>query len=446
MLHVLSSMLLTANIYALEPTSLYSNEDIDKLAKDFAIQINYANNVVRIPLVTEYMSELKNKLHADNVNFFIVESYEINAFAGPGGYIGINTALILSADSIDEFAAVLAHEISHVKLHHLYYWLEHQKRMKVPMLASVLAGIALGLINPNLASGAFIGSMSGIAQNNINFIRANEIDADKLGVKILEQSGYSPQGMLNFFKKMQDYAKYSYNNMPAMLKTHPQDMERMEAVIRNSKKLTTIKQDNGDFYMFREYIRSLGNKSYEDTKNYYQKTCPNATYCRYGQALNDIKYHKKNSAKIALEELLKNSPNNIWLNVSLSSIAPNPNLAILYKQNEQNYALTMAYANMLLAENNLDEAFTILLKSRQIFRNDLRVCELFAQVANENNKKAQAYFTLGQCAILKDDYKDALQKLNLAAKLNKNDKYLTARIDASIIETKNALNLDKKHE
>src|SRR3990167_350721 len=99
--------------------------------------------------------------------FFLVKSNEINAFAGPGGHIGINTALILATENESELAAVMAHELAHVRLHHLYRLIQHEKQMRVPLLASLLAAAALSMINPTLGSGAMMASLTGFAQNNI---------------------------------------------------------------------------------------------------------------------------------------------------------------------------------------------------------------------------------------------------------------------------------------
>src|SRR3990167_3802865 len=140
--------------------------------------------------------------------FFLVKSNEINAFAGPGGYIGINSALILASENESEMAAVMAHEMAHVRQHHLYRMLEHQKQMRVPMLASLLASMALGVVNPTLATGALMGSMTGFAQDNINFVRSNEKEADSIGIDMLIKSGLDPRGMAGFFKKMQENMRY----------------------------------------------------------------------------------------------------------------------------------------------------------------------------------------------------------------------------------------------
>ena len=187
--------------------SPYSNSELDELEKQFIQQINQSSSVIRTPLANQYINHLAKVLALHGQlpapYFFIVKSNEINAFAGPGGYIGVNTQLILASDNESELAAVMAHEMSHVRQHHLYRMIEHEKQMQVPMLASMLASIALGVINPALGSGALMGSITGFAQDNINFVRSNEKEADRIGIDMLIKSGLDPRGMANFFKKMQ---------------------------------------------------------------------------------------------------------------------------------------------------------------------------------------------------------------------------------------------------
>ena len=156
--------------------------------------------------------------------FFIVKSNEINAFAGPCGYIGVNSQLILATANESELAAVMAHELAHVRQHHLYRMIEHQKQMRIPMLASMLASIALGVLNPTAGTGAMMAALSGFAQDSINYVRSNEKEADRIGIDMLIKSGQDPRGMASFFKKMQENARYYYtDNIPAILRSHPLD-------------------------------------------------------------------------------------------------------------------------------------------------------------------------------------------------------------------------------
>ena len=200
--------------------SAYTNEELDQLEKEFVQEINHSEAVLRDPLVYDYINHVGKQLAENSQltppDFFIVKSNEINAFAGPGGHIGINTQLILETETESELAGVMAHEMAHVRQHHLYRMLEHQKQMRVPMLASLLASLALGIINPALSTGALYGAFSGFAQDNINFVRSNEHEADRIGIGMLKKAGFDPSGMVSFFKKMQHASQYHYtDNIPA---------------------------------------------------------------------------------------------------------------------------------------------------------------------------------------------------------------------------------------
>lgn len=158
--------------------SPYSTSELEQLEKEFVQQINQSESVERSPLASQYINRIgKNLAHAGHIkapDFFIVKSNEINAFAGPGGHIGINSQLILTTSSESELAGVMAHEIAHVRLHHLYRMIEHQKQMRIPMLASILASAALGVINPTVGMAGMMGAMTGFSQDNINFTRSKE--------------------------------------------------------------------------------------------------------------------------------------------------------------------------------------------------------------------------------------------------------------------------------
>ncbi|MFI4962880.1 MAG: M48 family metalloprotease, partial [Legionellales bacterium] len=155
-----------------EGLSPYTTRELDQLEKEFIQQINQSDSVERNPLANQYINQIGKKLAtAGQIKapyFFIVKSREINAFAGPGGYIGVNTQLIVTTRTESELAAVMAHEIAHVRLHHLYGMIEHQRQMRIPMLASMLASIALGVLNPTAGMGAMMASLSGFSQDNIN--------------------------------------------------------------------------------------------------------------------------------------------------------------------------------------------------------------------------------------------------------------------------------------
>jgi len=134
--------------------------------------------------------------------FLLLNDDSINAFAGPYGYIGVHTGMLLSSDSESELAGVLSHEISHVTQNHLKRFSEKTDKQTYLMVAGMLAAV---LVDNSDASQAIAAStMAGTAQKNINFTREHEWEADRIGTSMLSKSGFNPKGMAHFFEKLKD--------------------------------------------------------------------------------------------------------------------------------------------------------------------------------------------------------------------------------------------------
>ena len=433
--------------------SPYSNSELDELEKQFIQQINQSSSVIRTPLANQYINHLAKVLALHGQlpapYFFIVKSNEINAFAGPGGYIGVNTQLILASDNESELAAVMAHEMSHVRQHHLYRMIEHEKQMQVPMLASMLASIALGVINPALGSGALMGSITGFAQDNINFVRSNEKEADRIGIDMLIKSGLDPRGMANFFKKMQQNSRYYYTaNVPAILRSHPMDEDRIaEAENRSVNHVRSSYPDSLDYHLFKELIR---NEVASDTNllvQYYQKECTKHNTplaCEYGHVLAFQASNQYQQAKSHLAPLLQHDPNNLFFFFSMAKAEASSGdfttaitrLRELQANHPENYAAAIEYGEILMASNKPEQAASVLLKASRQFKDDLTICEQLARAQADSHHKDYAYFTLAQCHLLQGEQRDAVNKLKIAKTLSKKDPMLSMRIQAKIDEIK----------
>ncbi len=424
----------------------YSNADLDELEKEFVMLINRSGSVIRDPLANEYINHLGRRLASSakmhSPLFFIVRSEEINAFAGPGGYIGINSQLILSSDEENELASVMAHELAHVRQHHLYFMIEHQKQMKIPMLASILAAIALGAVNPTLGSGALMASLTGFAQDNINFIRSNEKEADAIGIDMLKKSGYDPRGMIAFFKKMEQQSRYYYSeNIPAILRTHPLDKDRIaEAENRLGKR--PVNKNNSPYYpLFKERIRILASNDLKRMEDFYKAKCNNTTTvdaCRYGHALLEMELNHYANAKNILETLQNGQPDNLYYQISLAranSALKNHEESLrqldkLYLNYSNHYAIILSYASALSSSGQNKKAVDILIKGQRKFRYDLGLCRQLARAFSNAGEKGEAYFTQAQCFIIEGRRKAALQQLSVAEKHNKKDSDFQARVSA----------------
>jgi predicted Zn-dependent protease len=436
--------------FALTP---YSTDELDNLEKEFIQIINQSHQVERNPLANQYINYLGKKLAAISGTtipaFFIVKSREINAFAGPGGYIGINSQLILTTETESELAAVLAHEIAHVRLHHLYNQIMHQQQMKIPTLALVLASIALGAINPTLGSGALMASMTGMAQQGINFTRSQEKEADRIGIYTLKEAGFDVQGMVNFFKKMQQHTRYFYTeNVPAILRSHPLDDERIaEAQHRMSSSPRTDIKNSLEYDLFKEVIRVSTTQDIKARMDYYNHACKHKEridICHYGQALSELSADRFANAKNLLSPLLQQQPDNLFYLLPMieaeSRLGEHDKalgfIATALQKYPGNYGILMAYGQALLEAKQPKKAINILLKASRLYRSDLALCHALARAQSEAHEKGYAYFTRAQCLTLQGQKRPAIAQLNIAKTYAKNNTYLLSRIQAKIEEIK----------
>ena len=445
----LASMLVIAQ--SAQAFSAYSNAELDQLEREFVQEINHSDAVLRDPIAHDYINHIGKQLaefsQLSPPDFFIVKSNEINAFAGPGGHIGVNTQLILESGSESELAGVMAHEMAHVRQHHLYRMIEHQKQMRVPMLASLLAGLALGILNPALSTGALYGALSGFAQDNINFVRSNEHEADRLGINMLTKAHFDPHGMPEFFKKMQQATRYHYSeNIPAILRTHPLDEERIaEAENRCPPIDKTTIRDQTNYYLFKELIRTSINTDPKQLLEYYNFHCaqkPSDNACRYGYALQYMQLNQYQKAVPLLKPIWTQAPNNFYYALALAQSyqgLSNPEAAVgilqdLHNNFPDSYAVTLEYGNALLAAKQPAKASAILLSGTRVFKRDIPMCNQLARAQAANHQLGYAYFTLAECHIFQGEQRDAVRKLKLAKTYSQHDRLLKARIEAKLAE------------
>lgn len=185
------------------------------------------------PEVNSYLNRVGNRLSAQSdearqeFEFFALRDPTLNAFAMPGGYIGVHTGLILAAASESELASVLAHEISHVTQHHLARLMNKSGQGQVTSLLALAVAILAARSSPDLAVGAAMAGQGAAIQNQLNYSRDFEREADRIGLVLLERSAFDIRGMSSFFERLQKSGRLYENNAPGYLRTHPLTTERL---------------------------------------------------------------------------------------------------------------------------------------------------------------------------------------------------------------------------
>lgn len=199
-------------------------------------QLRHYNYVLEDPLVDGWLRTAGTRLASSSdqpqqpFTFFMMRDRSINAFATLGGYIGMNAGLVLAAETEDEVAAVLAHEVAHVTQSHVLRGVERAQRDQVPMLLAMLGAIAVasqsGSNSSDDAAMAVLAGAQGLAlQRQIDYTRSNESEADRLGIRTLARSGYDPEAMATMFERMQAVSRTNQGGererLPDYLRTHP---------------------------------------------------------------------------------------------------------------------------------------------------------------------------------------------------------------------------------
>ncbi len=230
------------------PGAVISTDEERHLGEELMRRIHQSLLLIEDPEITEYIQSLGYQLvaHSDapsqNFTFFIINDASINAFAAPGGFIGINSGLILATESESELASVMAHEIVHITQRHLARAIEKANKMNLPATAALIAAIILAGKNTQIGQAAIMSTMAGNTQNQLNFTRAHEQEADRLGMEILASAGFNPQSMPTFFEKLQQASRFYDNKLPELLKTHPVTESRIADSRNRAEQYSTKKK------------------------------------------------------------------------------------------------------------------------------------------------------------------------------------------------------------
>ena len=208
----------------------------DRISKQILYQVNQSQSVIHDIEIEDYLASLGSSLLINTsianrrIEFFILNDSTINAFAMLGGVVGVHTGLFLAANSESELASVLAHEISHITQKHLPRIMALQQRDSYKTMLGMALAILISRSNPQLASGAMQAASASAVQNTLDFTRAHEQEADREGIKLLDQAGFDVKGSINFFKTMQKSSQFSDGAAPAFLRTHPISSDRISDI------------------------------------------------------------------------------------------------------------------------------------------------------------------------------------------------------------------------
>ena len=364
--------------------------------------------------------------------FFGVKDKSINAFALPGGFVGINTGLFLATESESELAGVMAHEVAHVQQRHIARIYEHMGRLRLSTIAGMIAGLLISTQNAQAGQGAIAATLAGSQQSVINYTRDHEKEADFVGIQTMMKAGYDPHGMPSFFQRMYQDTRYYGNHIPEYLMTHPLTESRIVAAQSRAASFP-YKQipDSSQYHLVHERMKAQSFSSPVEASHYFEKVLAKGTYrsregSMYGYALSLIESGKFEQASSILNELLVKSPNQPLYHLAYAELDwhnGNQNAALdrlsqAIKNHPQNYPLTLSYATTLLKSGQGSAAIPILKKQASLKPNHPECWHLLSAAYALSKQDVKAHLAEAQYLKLQGDLQGAITQLRLANKYN----------------------------
>ncbi|MGE5626047.1 MAG: M48 family metalloprotease [Bacillota bacterium] len=285
-------------------------------------ELRDAGLILDDPLLQQYIQDLGKQLssHSDNpqlnFGFYVIDDDDINATTLPGGFIVVNSGMLLLTDTEDELAGVMAHEIGHVTQRHLSRQVEDQQDRSFINIATMLAAVlaATRTNDPDVAMGALATAQGAIIQHQINYTRGDESEADRVGMATLARAGFQPKGMVDFFGKV--HAAYSSLNgldkVPEFLLDHPLDLTRMADLENRAEQLSVPERPESRSYaLMKARLQSMQNNDTADKMLTYFKSGIESSKgwdqvaMRYGLALTYQKALDYPDAIALMQDLVK---------------------------------------------------------------------------------------------------------------------------------------------
>lgn len=424
----------------------------ERIGRQIVSQLRAQNRILEDPQLKAYISRVGYRLarhthkSPSDFYFFVVDSDAVNAFALPGGFIGINAGLLTATETESELAGVMAHEISHVTQRHIARQIQATKGMTLATAAAMLLAIILGGGNPAVVQAAITMGLANIGQQSINYTRAHELEADRLGIRLLAESNYNPNGMANFFEQMARRARLYGNRLPEILRSHPLSTTRIAEARSRVKDVTVEKvQESADYPFMRARARVLASSQPSQVIQYFksQRDAEQADPAiDYGYALSLLTVGRSDPALKILQKLNVAGAGQPHVALALAHALaqdgrPQEALDLLAQLHEpyQSYRpVILAYAKSLLANDKPRRARDYLLDQTDLLGRDPAVHKLLARASAQLGDNSMAYYQQARMYYLHGQYAAAIHRLRTALDLDPLSADARARIEAALTQ------------
>ena len=434
--------------------ALISPQQEFQIGQAFFWQMQQATDLIEDPEVNSYIQSLGYRLvsHSDapylRFTFFMIPDSSVNAFAAPGGFIGLHTGLILTTETEDELSSVVAHEIAHITQRHLLRSYEKASQRSFPMMMAMIGAALLGAVDGQAGLAAMAAVQAGGTQIQIDVTRANEKEADNIGMQTLVRSGFDAEAMPDFFERLQYASRfYTGSAVPEFLRTHPVTTSRI-AEARGRVSAYPVRRQLSDplqFYLMRERVRVLTTADMKELVRFYAGelttgNSENEIATRYGYSLALTESGEYYKAREILQSLIDHDDDRLTYQLALANLeieVGNLSTALQIYQEEQklypdDQALTLEQVKALLLAHLPEQAEQLLLRQLDLGTSPQQLYKLLAQATRDMGKRSQSHVWLAEYYYSAGHLGFAVDQLRLATEFAKGDEYQLAKINSKL--------------
>lgn len=430
-------------------TALSPREE-QRIGEELTAAVRRAGAMLEDAPLEDYLNRIGHDIvaHADTTqrfNFFWVNDTRINAFAAPGGAVGVNIGLILNTHNESEFASVLAHEVSHVTQRHGARSVESRGKMSVPMAVAMVGAILAGLANPQAGQAAIAAVTAGSQQLGLNFTRANEKEADRIGIQVLARAGFEPRAMAEFFERLQMANRYNDPAaIPEYLRTHPVTLNRVAESRSLAARYPPVRlRDEREFHLMRARTQAYSAERPEDALVHFETALREGKHgdelaARYGYTIALMRSGDFDRARVQAERLVREHPKRSDFGLERMEIERRAGrrdeawriIEELSLQHPEDRAVVIERAELALATERFDLAREILRDYSFRFDVDARYFRMLAQAEGRGGSRVESHIALAEYYFRLGDLRRSIEQLGLAREGGAVDIYQRSRIEA----------------
>ncbi len=431
-------------------TSLFSAEYEYKLGRAWLRMFRSQAPTINDPLLFDYLENLifslvtHSQLEDRRIDLVLVDNATINAFAVPGGVIGVHNGLLLYAQTEDELATVLAHEIAHLSQRHFSRRVEFQQNQAPLNYAAMLAGLVLmATAGGDAGMAALMAGQAAAQDSALRYSRSHEAEADRVGMQTMVKAGMDPHAAPAMFERMLQASRYAGGNrVPEFLRSHPLSENRIADTRNRAQEYPkTIRPAKLDYQLMRARVVNQLADTPEEAIQKFRGELEGSTRSReaaiYGLVLALTSAGRAEEASLELDAIWSGSPDRIEYLIADAEIdmARNkPELAVekLRKQvelNPGNHPLTMAYATALMRDDQAHVAEEVLLDQTKVQPKDPGLWYLLAEVQGLSGNIAGLHQARAEYFILNGIFGEAEKQLTYALDIPGNSYLTSAKIN-----------------